>query len=461
MPRLWTALTALTLALPALAGKKPARANILFITIETLRADHVGCYGYRRNTTPAIDQLAREGARFTQAIAASPWTMPSQMTMFTSVHPSEHQAIDYHHKLLAGLTTLAAELKKADYQTAGITSNPSCYGKFGFSRGFDHYDDFTVFLVTDLNVFEEHEKPLPFHQTITNKTVSRMALQWLKKKRDKTRPFFLHLFYFDPHYDYTPPQKYARLFTDPKYNGKQDGTGILELRGTTINKAEKQHIINLYDAEVRYTDDHIAKIIGELKKLRLYDDTIILVVADHGEEFWDHNSLAHDHTLYDELVQVPLVIRWPAKIKAGTVITEQVSHLDVMPTLLAMAGVPVPQQCRGQSLLPLLTGNKKGFVQGPAFLETEVEEKLRGIRTSTRKIVRDLETGALAFYYLRKDPKEQRNLAGTRKERSFQQLRKQFEAWEKAMQKAREKKTAKGKVDPKILKKLKALGYMH
>ena len=438
--------------------------NIIFITIESLRADRVGCYGHERPTTPTLDRLADEGAVFEQCIAASNWTMPAQMTMFTGVYPSEHGAIDYRTRLADGTTTLAAELQQAGYQTAGVTSNPTCSRKFGFGRGFDHYDDFTVMMATELDLFEDEARDRPFHHRLTSKTVNRMALRWLTKTRVDDQPFFLHLFYFDPHYAYTPPPRYAAIFCDRDHDGKLDGTGIHGLRGEAgqrLTPADKGHIANLQRAEIRYTDEHIGRFLAQLDGLGLRDNTLVLVVGDHGEEFWDHGSVAHGHTLYDELVHVPLIVRWPGRIQPGTRHTQLVRQLDLMPFLLDAAGVGIPKQCRGRSLMPLLTG-EGAWQPLPAFCEGRADRHVNAVRTGGMKIIRYVDTPKRAplFFDLRQDPREQHDLAGTPAAERFKRLQKTFEAWEAHMRRAQQQNRREAQIDPALRKRLKALGYM-
>ena len=443
------------------ADKPPPQPNVVFITVETLRADHVGCYGYKRPTTPAMDRLAADGLRFARCISASNWTIPAQMTMFTGVHPSIHHTVTVKHKLAPNLTTLAAEFKRAGYRTAGFTANTSTDGKFGFSRGFDHYDDFSVFMAADLNLFGDRAEPKKFYQTVTSKTLNRVALKWLKKHADDEQPFFLHLFYYDPHFAYVPPPEYKRMFANPDYDGKLDGTNIWDLRGKDTPAEDQRHIQALYDGDVRYTDDHVGKLLDALKQHGLYDDTIILLVGDHGDEFWDHGSVAHGHTLYDELVHVPLIVRWPGVTTPGRVVDAQVCHLDVMSTVLAMAGLPVPRQCMGRDLTPVLRGKDAPATKGIAFLEGDADRAVRGLCTATRKIVRYRDTDELLFLDLEADPNERMNLAGTAREKEFAALLQVFEAWEERMKAARKQSPAPAKsIDPELRKRLKALGYM-
>jgi len=433
--------------------------NIVFIMIDTLRSDHVGCYGYRRDTTPHVDRFAGEGVRFAQMVSASGWTKPSLMTMFTSLPPTLHGATRARNKLRDGVTTLAAELKRAGYQTVGFCSNPTASGTFGFKRGFDVYDDFTIPLACDLNLFQDFDDQQRIQTIETSPHVNRLALRWLEKKRKGK--FFLFLLYLDPHADYSPPPPYDTMF-DSDYKGFADGASVYPgKKKTHLTERDKEHVVALYDGEIRYTDEHVGKLLRKLDELKLVDNTIVLIIGDHGEEFWDHGKTLHGHSLYEELTRVPWILRYPPKVKAGTVVREQVCHADVMPTLLDLAGLSVPAQCRGQSLV-------KRLIQGRpldgrcAFLETETRDRIRAIRVPGRKFLVRPDSGVKELYDLTADPHERTNLIDSPPEWATP-LMSRFDRWW-AHVRTSEKAMAEGgrpaDLDKKTLKHLKGLGYI-
>ena len=466
MPKALLLAIALLAASVALAAE-PARPSIILVVVESLRRDHVGCYGYGRATTPALDRFAAEGAQFRDAVAASSWTMPSVMSLFTSQPPALHGVTTAQRSAGAGIVTLAAELRRAGYQTAGITANPMLHGRFGFAQGFDFYDDYTIVFDAGLDMLEEsglrtaNDRP-------TGEETTRLALAWLNGKRDPARPFFLFLFYFDPHYDYLPPAPYDGMFVPAGNRSGQTGAGIYELLHKAVGGEDREKLIGLYDGEIRYTDEHVGRLLEAVAELGILDATAVVVTGDHGEEFWEHGSGGHGRTLFDEVVRVPLLVRYPARIRAGTKVGAQVSHLDLMPTLLALAGVAVPTQCAGRSLLPLLEGELATKEDGsalagrPMFLETEVEGPLqRGARTPTQKIVRFMAQGSAALYSLADDPGEQHDLAGTGRAAEFRPLFGQFDAWLGSLTNrppAGQKLDTKS-LDPRLLQQLKSLGY--
>ena len=448
--------------LPAGRAAAADKPNILFIVVETLRRDHVGCYGYRRATTPTLDRMASEGARFDQAIGTASWTIPTVMSMFTSLPPEVHGVVSHACCLADGATTLAAELRRAGYQTAGITSTPSTNGKFGFDRGFEFYDDYTIVLDAGLDLAGDGEPPKAISERPTGEQLTRLAVAWLSGKRDRAKPFFLHLFYFDPHYDYLPPPPYDRMFVDPGNRSAQTGRGIRQLKDRPLAPEDREKVVGLYDGEVRYTDDQIGLVLEELGAQGLMDKTVVVIGGDHGDEFWDHGGTTHGHTLYDELVRVPLLVRYPERIGAGTVVREQVSHIDVMPTVLELAGVPVPAQCMGRSLVPPLEGRTKGFGDRPAFMSTRADALLDGARTPTQKIVEAVGWGRTAMYALSEDPREKHDLSGTDRAAEFNGLRAKLDEWRKqaAVRGSQARKPRGPQLDPELIRQLRSLGYV-
>lgn len=431
--------------------------NIILIIIDTLRSDHLGCYGYRRATSPTMDAIAAEGVRFDQAISAASWTTPAVMSIFTSLPPFLHQTVSYSTMLPEGMTTLAAELKKGGYQTAAIIVNPYASSKFGFNRGFDLYDDNSIQLAAGLG-------DLDLNNNSVSDKVTQYAVKWLKSSRQSDRPFFLHLFYFDPHYDYMPPSPYDGMFTDPDYSGGQDGSKITTLDGKPLTRADKEQIIGLYDGEIRYTDDQIKTLIDTLRNMNLMTNTLLVITGDHGEEFWDHGTVAHGHTLYDELLRVPLIMRWPKAIKQKQVVAEQVSLIDLMPTVLDMVGLPIPIQCRGQSLVSLLKSSaSRTFIERPVFSETASKIPLKSIRTPSQKLIEYSREKTFEAYDLDNDPFECDDLALMPNYAGFQPLLTAYQDWKKqnAEFNATNHPAQTIQIDPQLMKQLKSLGYAH
>ncbi|NQT51039.1 sulfatase [bacterium] len=389
-----------------------AKPNILFVMIDTLRADHVGCYGYKKPTTPNLDRLAREGVRFADFHTAAPWTMPSVMTMFTSLHPTVHGATSYQRRASLKVTTLAERLKRLGYRrTAAITSNPTVNSRYGFAQGFDLYDDYTLFLAHELNLFgtEDVDQRRSITEAVTSHSVTQTATRWLEKEGRKG-PWFLFLLYFDPHDRYVPPAPWDRRF-DPHPNAasrrrRDTGPHLLHPKATPD---EVEHALALYDGEIGYTDHHIGALLKKLDALGHHDDTLVLLVSDHGEEFLDHGGVRHGRTLYDEQTRGALMLRHPATLPAGKVASAPACHLDVTPTLLDAIGVRSAAACQGTSLLPLV--RSQGAAARPVFLEGATRPELRAVVHGRHKLIRDTLTGREELYDLDADASERTDIA--------------------------------------------------
>jgi len=440
---------------PTDAKKQP---NIVFIVVDTLRADHVGCYGYGRQTTPTIDKVAVEGIRFEQVISSSSWTLPSVMSTFTSLPASLHGAEHYRAMLYPGIATLAEILKKQGYQTAGITSNPTTNAKYGFGKGFDFYDDYTIPMAIEENLFDDFKNASDITQKPTSKLVNKAAFKWLEKKRKGK--FFLFLVYLDPHADYLAPKPFATMF-DPSYKGTVNGKGIKYLKSDGLKKADREHLKARYDGEVRFVDENIKKLLQKLTELKLDENTLLILMSDHGEEFWEHGGTHHGHSLYDELIKVPLIMKYPKFLPAGKAVKQQISNLDIMPTILDLLGIPIPKQCQGQSLLPLVTGKAK-YTPRPVYSETKAKKTIHSLRTPTHKLIVNVNTKKMEAYNLEKDPKEQNNLI----DQDLAWKKKLIQDYENLQKFIESKKTnaaaaKKPELDEKTILRLKAMGYLH
>ena len=349
-------LISLLSALTAGAAEPPpaTKYNLLIISIDTLRADHLKCYDYNRDTSPHLDQLAREGALFENLTAAASWTVPSHMSMFTSLYPSVHGVQAFGGRLGEGVPTLAQCLAKNGYVTAAFVTGPALNHHYGFNRGFQFYDDFTVGLTFE-NVDVQNNG---LDQVITDPVTTNLATQWLKKHCRGN--FFLFLHYWDCHYDYTPPAPFDRKF-DPDYKGEENGRSIF-MREPDILKyisaTDLAHMMALYDGEIAFTDKHVGKILQVLQDLGLSEKTLVVVLSDHGEAFLEHGKIRHGNSLYEEVLHVPLIMRLPGVIPAGKRIVGNVSHVDLMPTVLGLLHLASPLQVQGIDLSPVILSDK-------------------------------------------------------------------------------------------------------
>jgi arylsulfatase A-like enzyme len=434
----------------------PRRPNLLLITIETLRADHVGAYGYHRNTTPNLDRLARQGAVFKQAIAQAPFTLPSLASVMTGLDPPAHGVRNHPAALRPELVTLAERMAEEGYRTAAMTRHSWLRRKSGFGQGFSEY----------------HSNK--FSAGLDARSLSLAAIEWLRANRSE--PFFLWVHFLDPHLPYTPGYPYSVLYhpdhlQDPKvaqlsamidrprddfeptpYADLSGGphydlilryypknAALLDLalwrrpRGEIFfGKAryrddELKQVRDLYDGALVYTDDNLGRILKALDELELADNTAVVVAGDHGEALGEHNLFfTHDFTLYDEVIRVPLVVRMPERVRPATVVEQQVRLMDVAPTVLDLLDLGPPSGMAGRSLRPLLENRSLPFY--PAFAEsapyrplfpqqTRVfykgnQGKWRMVRTERWKLILipNPEGDIFELYDLISDPQESHNL---------------------------------------------------
>jgi arylsulfatase A-like enzyme len=338
--------------------------NIVFISIDSLRADHVGCYGYGRNTTPVLDTLASHGAVFENVVAESSWTLPTHVTMLTGLGSLTHGVNEFvGARIGTERVTLAERLQVAGYRTWGIYSGPYLHPVFGFGRGFDGYEgvlgdtgldeqDFDLGQAgADRTIMAESARS---HRIVTSDLVSKKAIEFIRAQGG--RKFFLFLHYFDVHYDYIPPEEIWRRF-DPDYDGAVTGENFRRNGDIhpDMDRRDLEHILALYDGEIFYTDRFIGEVLDALEEKGLTEDTLVVVTSDHGDEFFEHGNKGHAQTLFDEVLMVPLIMRLPGRIEAGLRVPEQVGHLDIAPTLASFAGLRADPSDEGRDLRTALT----------------------------------------------------------------------------------------------------------
>lgn len=321
-------LTALLLAAchhAALPAGDPARPDVILVSIDTLRADHVGSYGYSRDTTPKLDALAASGARFEQAWSAAPWTLPSHATIMTGRLPLHHGAIDGDRSIAPDDVLLAEAFRDAGYATLGVVSTLYVSRKFGFDRGFDQFEDFGI----------DSEKANLRGAMTADKVVA--AAKKLAANLAPGKPAFVFVHLYDAHYPYAAPSPW-----DEKFDGKpQDGD--LHYRkyeyyiDHPVPAAQMDHQIAQYDEEIAFADDQLGSFLTDWRASR---PAIVAVTADHGEEFGERGSWGHAHTLYPEVLHVPLIINGPGI--AAAAIPDRVGSEDIAPTLTGLAKVPFP-----------------------------------------------------------------------------------------------------------------------
>jgi arylsulfatase A-like enzyme len=431
---------------PRLIDARDERPNVLVILIDTLRRDALGSYG--GGPSPNLDSLAAGGVRFDRAWATGSWTHPSTASLLTGWLPSAH-GLGYGPpgttRLAAAAPMIAEDFRAAGWNTAAASNNKIVSVEDGFGRGFAAFDE-RAFVADQFHGAER---------------MTRAAIEWLDTNPDG--PFFLYLHYFDPHDRYQAPRPFTRRHIGRALEEKVRDTSVRAGRpnpfietmnpdARDLTPDEVRYLKGLYRGEVSYVDHWIGRLLGHLEESGRLDDTIVLVTSDHGEEFLEHEGLKHAHTLYDELVAVPLLLRLPGDRHAGAVRAEPVSLVDLPATLRAVAG------------LPARDGDRAWAVDGPPSPRVVVAENWwdeagprHGLQQSLvrwpHKLVR-YGDGTTELFDLDRDPAEQRPL-------DDDALRERMVVSLDSLLDESGGTAEAGPVDPALLEKLKAMGYVH
>ncbi len=424
---------------------KSDRPNLLLIDIDTLRPDHLGCYGYERDTSPTIDRFAKSGVLFETAYCQMPTTGPSHASLFTSKYPRSHGVLKNGWKLSDEHPTLAEVLKGSGFTTAAFVSSFPLDSQFGLARGFDSYDD--KFSLEDSTMpvtdeWKEFELKGGFDQRAA--TTSDKAIKWLQEHSDKQ--FFLWVHYFDPHSPYVPPDEFAAKFT-------RNATSPLEQE------------IAKYDAEVLYVDAQVERLLDALSRQRLNSSTLVVIMSDHGEGLGQHGYMYHGMFLYDEQTRIALMMRFPGVLPKGLRVDLPVQSVDVFPTVLDLLKVKYDGDLSGQSLANMMREPGKA-TEHPVFLERRhfdpaskfgkmVPKSQFGIRRGHLKYIWAPEEGDEELYDLGRDPDELVDVTILHPD-AVQEDRKLIEEWRRGESKEHHQQ----RVDEETRKKLEALGYI-
>jgi arylsulfatase A-like enzyme len=439
-----------------------AASNILLVVVDTLRADRLPSYGYRTGRTPALDGFAADALRFDAAFANASWTRPSFASILSGRFAASHRTMAKSDALPSEITTLPEALQTGGYETLGVVTNYNIAPFFNFHQGFDEYRYLEPSFVLGAN--DTAAKLLliqALRQSIESwrakrgrievgsayqpaPTVTGEVLRWLDRKRDA--PFFMLAAYMDPH--------------DPYYPHPYDGTAYARAAHQKPAPDEAPKLSELYDGEISYWDESFGQLIAALKQRGLYDAMTIVVTSDHGEEFFEHGGYWHGTTLYDEALHVPLFVKLPKALMRGTVLRHMVQSIDIMPTLLKLAALPIPAGVQGQDMF-----DPHDSVFAEESHEGNVLRALRMERSgSTLKLIeanpgnpRGLSPREL--YQVDQDPGEQVNLLGERPEL----LQLSVQALEREAHGAAEGRATQKSVnissDRTVAERLRALGY--
>lgn len=318
--------------------------NIIIFTLESLRADHVGSYGYHLPVTPNLDRFAEEAIRFTDAHSVTSWTLSAHASLLTGFYPAAHQVLEPGDRLGDSYRTLAEilagdELDGEDrYATTAFVSGPFLRTAFNLNQGFDHYDDS---LASPGEVVS--------HGDITNPSMESRIVSYLRSV--PKRPFFLFAYFWDIHYDYIPPPPFDTLFVPP--DAEEFDISRFEFNDSIrpgMSEERLRYIISQYDGEIRCTDEMLGRILQVIRDEGLWENTVIIITSDHGEEFFEHRQKGHKNNLHVESVQVPLLIKPAGRFEPG-VDSTLASLVDVVPTILAGRHDRMPAQLPGRALI--------------------------------------------------------------------------------------------------------------
>jgi arylsulfatase A-like enzyme/Flp pilus assembly protein TadD len=442
--RLLLILTAFT-ALHA-AAQTPAKPapNVVLITIDTLRADHLGCYGYKQIKTPNIDALAADGVRFERAFAVVPVTLPSHSSMLTGTYPMLSGMHDFSGNKLSPLQpTLATVLKQAGYQTGAVIGAAVLDSRFGLNQGFDFYYDHFEFSRLDEANLDEMERP--------GNVVADVALNWLEKDwlaknalaKNPQKKFFLWMHLYDPHFPYHPPEPYSR-----------------------------EYAAQPYDGEIAFADEQVGRLLRFLKEKGIYQNTVIVLCGDHGESLGEHGEKTHGFFIYNATMHVPLIIRLPEQLPGqlpektvARTLADPVSLVDLMPTVLSAIGLQVPSQVQGRSLLPEIRpdpsapevqANRERTLYGETFLP-RIHFNWSELRASENTKYHFIDAPRPELYDLAKDPGEVNNLFAEKKAVA-EEMRSKLVGIIREYSAGKELAEKTG-LDPALMERLKSLGY--
>ncbi|MAI80577.1 MAG: hypothetical protein CL917_16670 [Deltaproteobacteria bacterium] len=460
---------------------------VVVISLDTLRADHLGMYGAKRFTSPTLDQFADGGTVFTDASSTSPWTLPAHASMLTGLYPVEHRVMRFDSALPEDVGSLALTLKQNGYQTAAVVNSSWLKREpFRLTRDFEEY----------LFVEDTMDRRAP------NTWITDQAISWIQGRGPQ--PLFLFVHYYDVHADYASLPEYESLFVTP-YEGPVDGTawqlatttfeddflemchaeydpskcriGTLENYLAVNSSVEKleledqdvQHLEQLYDAGIRQLDTELGRLLSVIEEEGLDQNGLVVITSDHGEEFMDHGRMDHFLTVYQEILHVPMIFRGraiPEKLRIDT----PVSLVDIAPTILSIAGLPVDEDIDGLDLMPLMTGEPSSLFQNRflygeaagglsyALMMDNIYPIYRSVRRGRYKLIHDSKKERSWLYDLTEDPGETRDISKEHPEVASQLLKEMMHRHSDSNFNPSEKD--KVNLDSKDLEQLRALGYI-
>lgn len=464
------------------------KSNIILISIDTLRADHLSCYGYNRLTTPNIDRLAQKGARFTNGYSTAVWTPPAHASMLTGLYPKEHGVI-HQNKLRADIPTIAEVLQKNGYHTAGFVNNSQVGELVGLNRGHDDFYEIWRGLSQKqiMKRAQHYAREFGGYTDHGASETNDRIFCWLEESWNRDKPFYMFIHYIDAHNPLKAPRPFRFKYLTKELRKQVDMTKIWQVANNPLicftddlklNATEIEALTCLYDEEINYVDSKIGELIDSLSQMDLLNQSLLILTADHGEHLGEHGLYSHVASLYEPIIRIPLILRYPAQAGAETVSNQPVQHVDIAPTIFSVAnlternGVNLP----GQNLFECLEDKISSrilFAEWEGRIPYFVRDRLNGTnssRISDRfqnqlwmsrqddfKLIADSK-GHFELYNLSDDPEEKENLCN-KEIPLFNTLRTALENWRNS--KPSKQPSASYDYEGETLKKhLKALGYL-
>ncbi len=423
-------------------GKAPieaGRPNILLISIDALRADHLSCYGYDRHTSPVLDNLAAQGTRFSRAFANTHGTPPSHTTLLSSLYQESHRVgIDSTsttgRSIPSGIQMVQEIFAGAGWHTMAVTGGGHMSAGFGFSRGFDEYIDLARGVDQGMEFLLEHVR-------------GPVEAGW---------PVFAFFHTYEVHSPYHPPRGFRRLFGEHTGAVKASSEALLKIQkepASVLTREDFEYLESLYDGEIRYTDEVLGKLLASLESLGFLDNAIVVVTADHGEEFGEHGGVLHGGTLFEELLHVPLIIGG-AGINRGIVDPSLVSLVDIAPTLLSLTGLEIPNVMEGRSVF----GRPSEKWQDQRVF-AQYGDQLYCVRTPRWKLIQRTSNQRVKLFDLHRDPGERRNLSAQRPNLSAALLA-ELEDWRARRPQLDLDSRREVELTEEMVEELRALGYV-
>jgi len=425
---------------PPLEGR-----NVILIVADSLHAKHLSTYGYERKTSPTIDRLARTGVRFDNAYSQTSWTLSSISSLFTSHQQERHGVLELNQRLDERYDTMAELFSNKGYRTVGLIQNGILWKETGLGQGFDEYTTF------------------PFDEDGLENMVVR-AEEVIQEVSDK--PVFLYVHFTPPHQPYQPPASYSDEFVDAEYSGTVDGSirscAVLNHEKPPVDGPDVQHLLNLYDGNIRFVDDQIGRLLKTAHGKAELKDSLVIMTSDHGEAFFQHGAQGHNAHVYEEMVHVPMIFSAPgSEILAGEAIQTPVTLLDIMPTLIELFGLaPGESSLDGASLAPFLKIDPPHRPERTLFYSSRYKDELDRVQFAVRsdgfKLV--VKRGNAALFDLTRDHKERVDVSQEHPIRTQALWCRLGEWWSSA--RAESIHSQSSAPTDEVLEQLKGLGYV-